>query len=224
MGRSLRSPVVCGLLVAAVSLGLAAPAGAAEPLPFASLTPADGDTFEATSVGGVEFAVAGGPGLAPISVLVSRSATMQESAAVDFVGLSATLTEAGAYRGLSGVGGWVTRPGTYYWQARATWSADGVSHAGLGPVRRIVVTKPSSALPIVTRSESRSAARSHLGARFSSYRHGHGRRMRCSRVSRMHIRCSVRWRFRDRRYTGRVEITASTDDELVAVSRIHRRI
>jgi hypothetical protein len=219
----LRSPVIRVLLLAVLSLAAAAPARAAEPLPFASLSPGDEDAYEATVTEGIPFAITGAPRLSPVHVVVARSPEMADADLVDFFGLSASLTDVGVYRGLSKIGGWAGTPGTYFWQARAFWSAGGSSHAGLGPVRRLVITAPSNATPILERSEGRSSARTHLRGKFRSYRRGRARRIRCARVSRMEIRCRVSWRFRDLRYAGRVEITASSDEVLVTHSRIHRR-
>jgi hypothetical protein len=163
----------------------------------------------------VPFAIAGAPAMAPVYILVSRSPSMAQSAAVDYFGLSASLSELGTYRGLSKVGSWASVPGTYYWQAR--------TGTGLGPVRTVVITPLSSALPMLRRAEGRRAAKTHLRGEFRSYRRGHARKIRCARVSRMHVRCRVSWRFKDLRYAGRVEVTAESEQELVAVSRIRRR-
>jgi hypothetical protein len=204
-------------LLAAVSLGLADSAHAA-PGAFSSLSPADGETFERTATHGIPFEVTGAPVLAPVYVVVSRAPTVADEEAIDFVGMSADLAKAGAYQGLSRIGGWANVPGTYYWQARAvavsTW---------YGPVRRIVISPAAAGLPTLRRSEGRSAARSHLRAEFASYRRGQARHMRCGRVSRMHVRCRVSWQFHGLHYAGRVEIIARSDEELLAESRIRRR-
>jgi hypothetical protein len=191
---------------------LAAPARADGPLPYGSLAPADGDSYEQTVTYGVPFEVSGGPAMAPVYILVSRSSDMTRP--VDFFGLAASLAEPGTYRGVSAVGAWADVPGTYWWQAR--------TGAASGPVRRVVITPRSTALPVLKRGESRRAARRHLRAAFRSFRRGSARRMRCARVSRMHVRCRVSWRFRDLRYAGRVEVTAESAQELLAVARIKR--
>jgi hypothetical protein len=200
-------------LVLAAALCLCVPAS---PAGAATLAPADGATYEAQTALGITFSVAGAPRLAPVHVVVARSAALRADDVVDFIGLSADLGEPGTYRGLSAVGGWAARPGTYFWQAR-----DGAGP--LGPVRRIVIGEADRGLPALRRAESRRAARTHLRREFRSYRRGTARRVRCARVSRMHMRCSVSWRFRDLRYTGRVEVTAGDEDVLVARSRIRRR-
>jgi hypothetical protein len=193
-------------------LVLAAPARADVPLPYASLAPGEGDSYEQTATYGVPFELTGAPAMAPVYILVSRSPSMER--AVDFFGLSASLAEPGTYRGVSAVGAWASVPGTYWWQAR--------TGAASGPVRRIVITPRSTALPLLKRGESRRAARRHLRAAFRSDRRGTARQMRCARVSRMHVRCRVSWRFRDLRYAGRVEVTAESEQELLAVARIRR--
>ena len=206
-----RTTIPALVLAAAVCLcAAAAPAGAA------TLAPEDGATYEAQTALGITFTVTGAPRLAPVHVVVARSASLEADELVDFIGLSADLARPGAYRGLSGVGGWAARPGTYFWQAR-----DGAG--ALGPVRRIVVGEADRGLPVLRRSESRRAARRHLRSEFRSFRRGSARRVRCARVSRMHVRCRASWRFRDLRYAGRVEVTADDEDVLIARSRIRRR-
>jgi hypothetical protein len=200
-------------LLATAALGLAQSANA-----FSSLSPADGETFEQTATQGIPFEVTGAPPLAPVYVVVSRAPTLADAEAIDLVGMSADLGQPGAYSGLSRIGGWANVPGTYFWQARAV-----ATSTWYGPVRRIVITPASKGLPLLRRAEGRAAARSHLRAEFASYRRGRARRLRCGRVSRMHVRCAVSWRFHGVRYTGRVEVTARSDEELVAESRIHRR-
>jgi hypothetical protein len=160
----------------------------------------------------VPFAVTGAPALAPVYIFVSHSPSMAH--AVDFFGLSASLAEPGTYRGVSKVGGWANVPGTYWWQAR--------TGAASGPVRRIVITPRATALPLLKRAESRRAAHRQLRSAFRSYRRGSARHIRCARLSRMHVRCRVSWRFRDLRYAGRVDVTAESTEELLAVARVRR--
>jgi hypothetical protein len=211
----LRRPGFLTLLLALATLALPQ---AADADVFSSLSPADGETFEQTATHGIPFEVTGAPALAPVYVVVSRAPTLADAEAIDFVGMSADLGKAGAYRGLSRIGGWANVPGTYYWQARAV-----ATGSWFGPVRRIVISRESEGLPILRRGDGRSAAWSHLRAEFASYRRGRARHLRCGRVSRMHVRCRVSWRFHGLRYAGRVDVTASSDVELVAESRIHRR-
>jgi hypothetical protein len=205
-------------LLAAAIVGLPQPAHAGSLSVFSSLSPADGEIFEQTATHGIPFALTGAPALSPVYVVVSRTPSLTNADAIDFVGMSANLAEPGAYRGLSKIGGWASVPGTYYWQARAV--STGTRY---GPVRRIVITRAAKGLPMLRRSAGRSAARSHLRDEFASYRRGRARRMRCGRVSRVHVRCRVSWRFHGLRYAGRVEVTAHSEEELIAESRIRRR-
>jgi hypothetical protein len=209
-----RLHIPTALLLAALVLVLAGPARADAPLPYASLAPVDGDRFEQTATYGIPFEVTGAPAMAPVYILVSRSPSMARAQAVDFFGLAADLAQPGTYRGISKVGGWANVPGTYWWQARTGTAS--------GPVRRIVIAPRSQPLPMLRRAEGRRAALRHLRGEFASYRRGSARRMRCGRVSRVHVRCRVSWRFRDLRYAGRVEITAESSEELLAVARIRR--
>jgi len=210
-----RRTLSLAVLAVAISLAVVSSASAGAPL---SLAPADGDRYVATATGGIAFTVVGAPHLSPVHVVVARTGAAEPSERdiVDFVGLTASLAEPGTYRGLSSIGGWASEPGTYFWQAR-------VAGAPLGPVRRLVVTAPEHGMPVLRKREGRRAARTHLRRSLRSYRRGSHRRMRCARVSRMHVRCRVSWRFRDLRYAGSVDVTADSHEELVAQSRIRRR-
>ncbi len=83
---------------------------------------------------------------------------------------------------------------------------------------------PSSAPAVATLSltEARSAARRHLRNRYASYRRGLGRRVVCSRSSLYAARCSVRWRYRGRRYTGTVTVRVVDADTLNIRSNVRR--
>jgi hypothetical protein len=207
-----------GLLVPLLALATLALPPSARADVFSSLSPGDGETFDQTATHGIPFEVTGAPALAPVYVVVSRTPSLANADAIDFIGMSADLARPGAYRGLSKIGGWARVPGTYFWQARAV--ATGTRY---GPVRRIVITRAAQGLPILRRSDGRKAARSHLRDEFASYRRGRARRIRCRRVNRMHVRCRVSWRFHGLRYAGRVEVTARSVEEFVAESRIRRR-
>ena len=139
----------------AVGAIMAAPAAALEPLPFATMTPDDGAVVQQTAYGNVQWTITGGPAAATlIWIRISRTPdvgtdgqTLSDLHMVDTVGVGQSSTDVGVFQGASrpGPGTWTNYPGTYYWQASATWSDSTppyTLHQALSPIRRITVAAP----------------------------------------------------------------------------------
>ena len=147
-----------------------APAAAApDPLPFTSLTPANGTSFPKGQTGyPFPIELKGDSELVYIRGEVSTSTLtgVDGSLADDFLVDTFYLFESDAFPGtFSGnggytapsLGGWKQTPGTYYWQfgMRCYWNATSCGGSGvcctdrtyLSPVRTITVTAPSTGTP-----------------------------------------------------------------------------
>ena len=145
--------MACALAAGTIA---AAPAAAAEPLPFSTLTPDDGAVITQTaSPAGVQWYLTGGPNDAYyIVVRVSSTPdvgsdgqTLSDLHQLDDFLLGKSSTDIGVFRGVShgGAAAWPNYPGTYYWQASANWgdpSPPYALHTALGPIRRITVAAP----------------------------------------------------------------------------------
>jgi hypothetical protein len=167
LGGGVVGALTCALAASAIT---AAPAAAAEPLPFTSMTPDDGAIVAQTATAGIQWYLTGGPaGAYGIYVRVSSTPdvgtdgqTLSDLHALDYFALARSSTDLGVFRGVSNAGPtrWPNYPGTYYWQASADWTEfipddpntpqyDGrvVSHAQLSPIRSITVAAPRPAVP-----------------------------------------------------------------------------
>jgi hypothetical protein len=154
--------LACALAASAIT---AASAPAAEPLPFATMTPEDGAVVTQTATSNVGWMISGGPASAYIIyVRVSSTPdvgtdgqTLSDLHTLDYIGLVGSATDVGVYRGASTPGPtrWTNYPGTYYWQASANWTEyipddpstpvydpKTIYHQALSPIRRITVAAP----------------------------------------------------------------------------------
>lgn len=216
-----------------VSLVVAPAAFAADPLPYSSLTPDDGASFPAGQTGtpfGVELH--SGTGLFNLQTEVSTSnlpgvdGSLADDYRVDTFYLFQSDAFPGTYRGNSGYtypagGGWEQSPGTYYWQTRAdcyqpSCGGDGSTlRTYLGPVRRVVVTAPSTPgtpgsggqTPTVTKYDltmTFADARSYIRPMIRGKTNGRitKLRSRCARSSYRSIRCRLSWRIKRVAFSG----------------------
>lgn len=147
-------PRIAATLIAAAALVLALVPGAraAEPLPLSDVFPADGSALPPTPTGGIPWriAVSAPPPDASVAITVATSpalgpdGTLPTDNRVDFFFLSPTDPPA-LWLGRSdpGPNAWSADPGTYYWQAVATWTdATNVFHSAASTVQRLGIGGP----------------------------------------------------------------------------------
>jgi hypothetical protein len=234
-GRAVRATVMSLLAFAPVALS-AGTAIAAESLPFTTMTPEDGAVVTQTAYGNVQWIVTGGPKDAySISVRLSQTPdvgtdgqTLSDLHTVGLVGLGQSTTDVGVFRGASvpGPSTWTNYPGTYYWQASASWTETipddpntpiydpkYVSHSALSQIRRIVVQAPQApqapaptpqpqptTSPLqMTAYQARYYTRTFIRQR--THRRPTALWYGCSRLSTRSFRCLPSWR--DSRYSYR---------------------
>jgi hypothetical protein len=159
---------LAALLMVLVGFGVGAPADAraADPLPFASLTPADGasmtvpplasNTYFSVKLQADTNLQTWLSGEVSTSPLPGVDGTLADDFRVD----SFTLFESDAFPGTwtgTSYGNWQRTPGTYYWQfqMQCYWNHTSCGGSGaccdyrmyMSPVRRIVITAPPAAPP-----------------------------------------------------------------------------
>jgi hypothetical protein len=131
-GRHVRKVLIATLLVLSASLVVVPFARAVEPLPYASLSPPNGQVYAAQAQTGISWMLTGGPSAAIyVTVSVSRSnavgsdgVTLSDLSQVDSFILGQSSTDVGVFRGVSHAGpsAWPNFAGTYYWQVQARWT------------------------------------------------------------------------------------------------------
>ena len=226
------------ILLAVGALLLTAPAVALaqtiEPLTFKTATPPDGAVFAPMPTGGIAWGVTGLPTGAEVLITVATSpetapdGTLPNDNRVDFFFLSEDTP--GAYSGKSdpGPNAWNATAGTYYWQARASWTDEASQfHSGASKVERIVIGTPPPAAPPSGGSrqptgsgQTPSTPRTTLAmsARDATFyvravirqrtkRQPRNLRFRCVRRSSRSFRCRPSWRDSRNSYTGTVTFT-----------------
>jgi hypothetical protein len=245
MTRSLATLLAVGALL------LTAPAHAlaqtVEPLTFKTATPPDGAVFAPMPSGGIAWGLTGLPEGAEVLITVATSpatgpdGTLPNDNRVDFFFLSENTP--GAYSGKSdpGPNPWNATAGTYYWQARATWTDQaGQFHSAASKVQRIVIGTPPAAAPPSGPSgpsgqptapgQSPSSPRTTIAmsARDATFyvrrlirqrtkHRPHNLRYRCVRRSSRSFRCRPSWRDSRNTYSGTVTFThARTRQRIVA--------
>lgn len=142
--------IVVTLLAAAAALTLAPAAGAqtAEPLTVNASSPANGAFVPPTPTGGISWSmrVTGPPPGADLAVTIATSpatgpdGTLPTDNRVDLFVLSEDPAVPGSFAARSdpGPNAWSANPGTYYWQAVATWTdAAGTLHRAASPVETV---------------------------------------------------------------------------------------
>jgi hypothetical protein len=215
------------LLAAAALLLLAAPARAADPLPFASASPADRATVAPTPTGGIPWRVriVGLPPEAQVAVTVTPSAatgsdgqTLDDTNRLDFFFLSADAANPSLYAAKSdpGPNAWSADNGTYFWQVTATYTdGSGVFHTAVSEIQRLVIgTAPAGGTTPTTPGGStttrRTLAMSSLDATFyvrqlirqRTKRTPVGLRFACRRLTSASFRCRPTWRDSRNVYTA----------------------
>jgi hypothetical protein len=239
------------VLAAVASLAIATPAASAqaEPLAVTSTVPAEGTTYAPlTTPGGggfrfelkspttkitgmyVEVATQNSP--------LGQDGTLADDFRVDFFSLFESDAYPGTYVGASNHvpngGWWTSRPGTYYWQARATYIDYSTSPSQLktviSPIYTLTIAAPPPPAPPAQPPPSsdgddsngyyfegiseakrvlRSVLRKAYGSRFSRRR---AYRASCGlNGGQEKATCSVSWKHRSWRYKGTARMTAVDD-------------
>jgi hypothetical protein len=122
-------------------------------------------------------------------------------------------------------------PGTYYWQVidKATNSYSGTFTS---PIHRLIVANPqtggggggSAPITRLSTGEAKRAARNALKRRYGKrFAAGRGFRQRCTRLSRLRVRCRVSWRYRSSKYQGTVTVRAVSNTKLRSRVLVTRR-
>jgi hypothetical protein len=237
-----------------------ATAAAAESLPFQTMTPEDGAVVQQTAYAGVRWTITGGPAAATsIQISVSNTPdvgtdgeTLSDLHRVLFVSLWQSSTNVGTFTDVP-VGGpyaWTNYPGTYYWQASASWTdtipddpntpaydPKYISHSALSPIRRITVQAPqpqpqpsapttptASPNPLkMTSVDAQLYVRAFIRQR--THRQPEGLTYDCSRLTISAFRCHPSWRDRRFAYRGTAEFRHRTagDGQTYALARFDGR-
>jgi hypothetical protein len=196
-------------LVAALlaSLALACTALASEPLPIASLSPANGSTQTLGYRVPFEL-VSPSSKLSAVEVEVStqnipgQDGTLADDFQKDLIFLTKSDAYPTTYRGTSTGygGGWESTPGTYYWQVSASeYSTEPpfAVHKYLSPVFTITigtpppVAKPPPEVAPLTLSESYGVVKGIIKER--THRTAHHLSDKCRSVSSRETRCKATW-------------------------------
>ncbi len=203
------------LLTTAVALNaapaLAAAKPAPEPLPYTSVTPANGATMLAQGIyeGGFEpirWTLVSIAGLNSVSVNIAATATVGKDGKtlsnVDRLQgllLSETGANEGVYTGIDEAGvysGWSTKPGTYYWQIEAETAAKRY----LSPIFSLNVvphTEPGSPAPPPSQLQPTPSGQPSSGpVRQATCGHGYTRASIGGRVKCLRAGQSCTWRYR----------------------------
>ena len=211
------------LAVSLLALAIApAGAAAAEPLPFTTMSPADGATF-APNTADIPFELSSPNQRMIVDVEVATQNVPDQDGSflgeftVDYFPLSRGDAAPGTYRGTSNSSSWSRTPRTYYWQASATEERveDGkiVSYKYLGPVRTLTIKSPPPPVappatkPDLTMTPTDVRYYTKVFIRNKTRRAASGMRRQCSRRSYRSFGCTLSWRNRSLVYAGNAQYT-----------------